>query len=593
MKTDLEEIKNRLNIVDIIGEYLRLEKAGGNWRGLCPFHNEKTPSFMVSEEKQIWHCFGCQKGGDVFSFVMEMEGLEFREALRILAEKAGVELVKENPAVTERKSRTIDILELATKFYAFQLWEGPGKDRILSYLHDRGLSDEKIKEFRLGYAPKGWRNIFDFLMKRGYRLDEIVDSGLAIRKDGSQGAYDRFRGRIMFPIADYSGRVVGYSARVAPGEDESQAKYINSPETGVYHKSRILYGIDKAKGEIKRRDFVLLVEGNMDAIAASQAGFPNVVAVSGTALTSEQVDILKRYTRNFRMFFDMDSAGEAATRKSIRLCLSKDVAVKVVEIPSGKDAADIAKSDPKALRRAVEESKDAVECLFERSFRKHDGGTAQGKRLIADDLLEIIEGFDNPIERSHWTKKLSEGLEIDERALTEMLRKANLKSRNPLPEPSIKDASELERDKMEILIGEAIGLMAVSKEAWEKGTASEDLRLASKRDHLLALMLSQGAEARFDTEDFKGRIGREDSLRLEKLYFEKRFQQGLNGAIEETVIADPSRELDFVSKEIGRELRREKVEDIVRDLRLAEKRGDHAASMLLREELRKVISENV
>jgi DNA primase len=403
MGTDLEEIKNRLNIVDVLGEYLRLDKTGTNYRALCPFHNEKSPSFMVSEEKQIWHCFGCQKGGDIFSFVMEIEGLEFRDALRQLAEKAGVELKKIAPGTVEKKNRTPEILELATKFYEIQLWKGAGKEKIVNYLKERGLTEETIKTFRLGYAPNGWRNVLSFLLSRGYAVEEILRTGLLVQKtrNSEQGTvddvnantdhwsltpdscYDRFRDRIVFPICDYSEKVLGYSARVAPGGDESQAKYVNSPETEVYHKSKALYGIDKAKGEIKQKDFVLLVEGNMDVIAASQAGIKNVVAVSGTALTPTQLDTLKRYTKNIKMLFDMDSAGEAATKKSIKLCLEKNISVQIVELPFGKDAADVAKNNPEKLLESIEKAKSAMEYLYDKAFGAFDENTAEGKKRLA------------------------------------------------------------------------------------------------------------------------------------------------------------------------------------------------------------------
>jgi len=595
MGTDLEEIKNRLNIVDVIGDYLRLEKAGGNWRGLCPFHNEKSPSFMVSEEKQIWHCFGCQKGGDVFSFVMEMEGMEFREALKILAEKAGVELKTVNPKVAEKKNRALEILELATKFYEFQLWEGPGKGKILSYLHDRGLRDETIKEFRLGYAPKGWRNMLDFLTKRGYGVNEISEAGLVIRKEGNQGGeqnyYDRFRSRIMFPIAEYSGRVVGYSARVAPGEDESQAKYINSPETGVYHKSKILYGIDKAKGEIKHADFILLVEGNMDVIATSQLGIKNVVAVSGTALTPEQVDILKRYTKNFRIFFDMDSAGEGATRKSIKLCLAKDVSVSVVELPTGKDAAELAKDDPSALERSIGSTKDAMEYVIERAMVKFDKGTAHGKRMIAENVIEIIESFQNGIEKSHWIKKLADELDVKEQALTEMTEKATLRGRTGASAERFQeegnDAAPLE--KMDVLVEDLIGFMLVSKEVWKEVTEKEMFPYLLKRDDLFSVMIKEGRKVSFDFDVLAGTVGREMKLRAEKIYFRKKFRLSLNNVLEEIVPSDVSKDAEFLFSEISKEIKRERMADIVKDLKLAEGRNDREASMLLKKELKELL----
>ena len=239
----------------------------------------------------------------------------------------------------------------------------------------------------------------EFLTKRGYAVEEILQTGLLVSKDNAKH-YDRFRDRVIFPICDYSGKVLGYSARVAPGGDESQAKYVNSPETEVYHKSKALYGIDKAKGEIKQKDFVLLVEGNMDVIATSQAGIKNVVAVSGTALTQMQLDILKRYTKNIKMLFDMDLAGETATKKSIKLCLEKNISVQIVELPFGKDAADVAKNNPELLRKAVLQAKSAMEYLFQKSFSKHDKNNPEGKKKISEEILEMIDSLASEVERS-------------------------------------------------------------------------------------------------------------------------------------------------------------------------------------------------
>ena len=484
MSTDLEEIKNRLNIVDILGQYLRLTKAGTNYRALCPFHNEKSPSFMVSEEKQIWHCFGCQKGGDIFSFVMEMEGLEFYDALKLLAERAGVELKKNAPGTQEKKNRTLEILELATKFYEVQLWKGAGKEKIVSYLKERGLTEETIKLFRLGYAPNGWRNILSFLLNRGYKIEEVLRTGLLVEKKDAQisnfqfpisnkipssKSYDRFRDRIIFPIADYSGKVLGYSARVAPGGDESQAKYVNSPETEVYHKSNVLYGLDKARNEIKQQDFVLLVEGNMDVIAAYQAGIKNVVAVSGTALTPTQLDILKRYTKNIKMLFDMDSAGEAATRKSLKLCFAKEINAQIVELLSGKDAADVARNHPEKLREAVAASKSAMQYLFDKAFSTYDKSKVEDKKKISANLLEMLNEFSSEIEKSHWLKKIAGELEVSESVLTGELKKARLGERIPARAQTQVDelGSLADRQKIDILLEELAGLILILPDYWK------------------------------------------------------------------------------------------------------------------------------
>lgn len=310
MQSPTEEIKARLNIVDVVASYVKLDKSGSHWKACCPFHRERSPSFMVNEERQMWHCFGCNKGGDVFAFVMEMEGMGFRDALVMLAERANVELPQYSKESQEHyqeerdeKTRLFEIHELATKFYEKQLWEGVGKDQALPYLHKRGLSDESIRTFRLGFAPSGWRNLYDFLVKSGFHAKELVQAGIALKKDQGDGYYDRFRERIMFPITDTIGRVIGYSARVAPGADESQAKYINTSETPIYKKSQVLYGLSYARQAIKQAGYTVLVEGNMDVIACHQAGIENTVAVSGTALTEEQLAMLRRYGKEMRFFF--------------------------------------------------------------------------------------------------------------------------------------------------------------------------------------------------------------------------------------------------------------------------------------------------
>lgn len=437
MSTTTEDIKARLSIVEIVGQYVKLQKAGAHWKANCPFHQEKTPSFMVNEEKQMWHCFGCGKGGDAFAFVMEMEGLDFREALKLLAERAGVDLPKyrgegggyrSEGGEKEEKDRSFEILELATKFYEKQLWESSGGKKILDYLHERGLSDESIRQFRLGFAPEGWRHMHDFLLKRGYATGEIERTSLIIRKSKSQDRpttnsqqpttadyYDRFRNRIMFPIADILGRVVGYSARMAPGGDESQAKYINTSETGVYHKSRALYGLHLAKQAIKEKATTILVEGNMDVIALHQAGFPHTVAVSGTALTPDQLSILKRYGGKLQLFFDMDAAGQAAAWKSADLAFGYEFSLEAVALPHGKDAADMGRDDLAGLKQAIATAMPAMGYFLDRLLATENDQTPEGKRRVVERSSTLLSAMKNEIERSHWVKELSRRLDLDER----------------------------------------------------------------------------------------------------------------------------------------------------------------------------------
>ena len=497
MNTEVEDIKARLSVKDVIGGYVQLTKAGVSWKGLCPFHNEKSPSFVVNEEWASWHCFGCNKGGDIFSFVMEMDGLSFPEALALLAERAGVVLERRGRRFSSSsaegavsfegidrlgeveganipKERLFKMLDLSSKFFEKQLWDGEGKKRALPYLRERGLSDESIRAFRLGYALPGWRTLSDFLVSKNFSVQEIESTGMAVRKgkgelgmknqelgEGRQrsvvssqqgvgseeqevrdkssdvrnspyssfsipySCYDRFRDRITFPILDMLGRVIGFSARVAPGGDESQAKYINTPETAVYHKSRALYGIFPSRQALRSEGFALLVEGNMDVIAMHQAGFSNTMAVSGTALTEEQLRLIKRYTETLRLFFDMDSAGQKAARKSAEMALSLGFSVSIVSLSSGKDAAELAKDNIDALREAVSKPKPAPEYFLEASLSTHDVKSAEGKRRIAEDFLSLVALIPQRIEQMHWVHALSNRLGVSEQTLLETLK--NLK----------------------------------------------------------------------------------------------------------------------------------------------------------------------
>ncbi|MFA6551593.1 MAG: DNA primase, partial [Patescibacteria group bacterium] len=312
-----DEIKSRLDLVEVIREYVQLKAVGVNFQARCPFHREKTPSFVVSPERQIWKCFGCGKGGDVFSFIMEMEGLSFIEALRELAPKAGIELKRHNPQEISKRNRLLDIMELAVKYYHKLLIEAPSAKPALAYLKNRGLSDDMIEKWQIGYSPESWDSILNFLKAGGYSEQEIFLSGLTVKKENANSYYDRFRGRIMFPINDYNGSPVAFSARVSPEREaaEKMGKYINSPQTPIYDKSRILFGLDKAKQFIRENEAAIIVEGQMDAISSHQAGVKNVVASSGTAFSAEQIKLIKRYTDNILFSFDSDAAGELATNR--------------------------------------------------------------------------------------------------------------------------------------------------------------------------------------------------------------------------------------------------------------------------------------
>ena len=599
MNNNVEEVKSRLNIVDVVGEYVRLTKAGANWKGLCPFHHEKSPSFMVNEEKQIFHCFGCTKGGDVISFIQEIESLEFREALKILAEKAGVQLDEYKSEDSGNKKRILAALELATKFYETQLWKGVGKDKILQYLRGRGLKDESIQKFRLGYAPNGWMNILNFLTERGYMLDEISKTGLLVEKNNEtrnqkpeERYYDRFRDRIMFPIMDIMGNVIGYSARVAPGGDESQAKYVNTPETIVYSKSKVLYGISNAKNDIKQKNYVLLVEGNMDVIASSQVGLQNVVAISGTALTSDQITMIKRYTDNIAMLFDMDNAGQQAAQKSADLCFQKDVNVKIVTLKDGKDAADVVAKDPKLLLQSARESVAAMEYFWSVTLKKYDKNTADGKNNIAKEAIAHVANFKNKIEKTHWIKKIAHELDVEENVINDVLQTINTAPERYVEKQPIIDEKPSSFQKRSAIIRDSLaGVIMNNSKIWkdifEKEIASDWVQ----NDSLLQFILQKGHETDFSFDALLRSITDESAIeRLRKIYFDTKYRFTEDGVIEYS--EEDLRELaaSYIFQ-YTKELQKEKLHSIIREIEQAEQKGDKETLTKLMSEFTKLSQE--
>lgn len=442
MSSPIDDIKSRLDLVELIQSYVRLQKAGINYKANCPFHTEKTPSFFVSPTRQMWHCFGCGKGGDHFKFVMEIEGHEFPEALRMLAQRAGVVLKREDPAIRSERNRLYDLCEEATKIFERNLALTPA---VKTYLKNRGVVGETAKEFRIGFAPQSW----DFLMKalsaKGFRKEEIEKSGLAIKSEDGNSWYDRFRGRIMFPIADGNGRVVGFSGRVfeevptrsavgTPTPDKNRdvgAKYVNTPNTLIYDKSHVLYGFDKAKQEIRGKNKVVVVEGQMDCVMSHQAGVKNTIAVSGTALTPQQLKVLRRLCDTIVSSFDTDAAGDTATKRSLALATEFEFERKIAVIPSGKDPADAVLENPKSWLGAVEAAKPVVEFYFEKSFREHNPSGADGKKAISATLLPLIAELGNEIEKSHWVSELARRLSVREDSVWAELKRKNAGAATP------------------------------------------------------------------------------------------------------------------------------------------------------------------
>ena len=465
--TVINEIKEKVDIVEVVSDYVPLQKAGRNFKGLCPFHNEKHPSFFVFPEQQTWHCFGaCGSGGDVFSFIMKKEGIEFSQALKLLAQRSGITLSSSKISdrhEDEEKEKSFRINEAAAEYYHHLLLNTKAGEAARSYLSKRKITPEITKEFRLGFSPDSWETIKRYLISKGYEERELAEAGLIVEKDGS--SYDRFRNRLMFPICDIQGQVIGFGARAL---DDSLPKYINSPQTSTFDKGGSLYGIDKAKDAIRRENSVIIVEGYMDVLVAHEHGWRNVVASMGTSLTEKQVDIAKRLTRNMALALDADAAGEEATLRGAELLahsLGKkatsvlswseelarsvdkgvapspslarlveyqsalDAEIKVILLPSGKDPDEVIKDNPAGWQDLVKEALPVLDFAFQATVSKIDINKAKDKSLALQKLLPLVCEMAELIQQDHYVRKLAKALKVREFAITTALGKLQLNKR--------------------------------------------------------------------------------------------------------------------------------------------------------------------
>ena len=418
MTDQVQQIKDRLNIKDIIGEYVKLTKAGKNYKGLSPFSNEKTPSFFVSPDKGMYYDFSSGQGGDVFSFIQKMEGVDFKGALKMLADRAGVELKRESRQVRDARDKAYKTLEDATLFFETKLTENK---KALKYLKERGLKKSTIKNFRLGFAPNSWQELGDYLRKYGYLDKEIEYVGLI--KLGDNGRYyDRFRSRIIFPITDSVGRVVAFSGRIfgEPAKDEKNAKYLNSPETKLFDKSRILYGYDKAKRYIRKYDFSILVEGQMDIVMSHQAGYGNTVAVSGTGLTEHHLLLLKRLSKKLVIAFDADNAGIKSAGRASILALKNGMDVKIAKIPSGKDPADTIMENSKKWKEIIKKSKHIVDFQMDIMLEKSKNENWSERQLVLqvrDNVLPYVAKITSGTDSALFVRNIANIISINEEAI--------------------------------------------------------------------------------------------------------------------------------------------------------------------------------
>jgi DNA primase len=450
-----ERVKQQADIVRVVGEYVRLKKTGKDFSGLCPFHQEKTPSFTVSPIKQIFYCFGCGKGGDIFNFVMEMERCEFPDAMRLVAEKCGISIPKPKPSSpaerTQSSVRTtlVEMHREAQTFFVKQL-QGTAEGKLArAYLEDRGLEKATIEGFGIGYAPSGGDVLLRHL-KGKYAEKLLAESGLVSRGEGGR-LFDRFRRRITFPIANESGKIVAFGCR-ALGDD--QPKYLNSPETPIYSKSNVLYHLDRAKEALRRSDFAVLVEGYMDAIAVARAGISNVVASCGTSLAEPQIKLLGRFTKRVIVNYDPDAAGQAATERSIAILLEQDFEVRVLALPGKADPDKfIREQGADAYMKVLKESPPYVDYLIARA-RHMDMTTAEGKLRAVNFLLPYVQKIPNRILRSEWATRIAQQLRLDEPVLRAALSKAATERRGEVktkPELLGRAAKPVERRLIRML----------------------------------------------------------------------------------------------------------------------------------------------
>ena len=551
MTDSVEKIKERLGIAEVVGGYLKLEKAGKNLKARCPFHNEKTPSFFVSPERGSYYCFGCGAKGDIFSFVEQFEGLDFKGALKLLADRAGVKLEYDRGSFSDGKAgreKIFQILEEATGYFETNL---KSNDEAINYLQKRGLAEKTCVVFRLGYAPDEWRLLLTHLKNKKFAESDLEKAGLIKKSETGGNYYDRFRGRIIFPIADSAGRIVGFSGRILKGKPED-AKYLNSPETELFVKSRILYGLDKAKAEIRRRDFAVLVEGQMDLLMSHQAGVANAVASSGTALTDEHINLLKRFSNRLLLVFDPDEAGFKAALRGAGLALTRGLEVKVAVLPKGLDPADLILRNPADWKDALKNAIFLIDFLLAKILNKgYD--KRQLAKAVEKEVLPYIASLKSRIEQSHYISEIADKANIKEEALWVELRKAVPVIGKKEENDTLKKPAEKEKlNRRELLERRLFGLLFAEK----------DKKLENELKNI------------FDAVEFKTALEFWQPFR-EEIIFE--VEEILGDGISEGEIAE-------LLANLKNEMLREKFLQKTKELAEAEKTGETARAKKLMEE---------
>ncbi len=440
--SNLQEIKDRLNIADVISGYIQIKKAGVNFKAPCPFHNEKSPSLIISPQKQIWHCFGCGEGGDVFGFVMKYENLDFKETLKVLADKAGVKLSSfspENKIQHDEKDLLLRINDFAARYYHEILIKDKRGSQALDYLKQRGLNEQVIKQWQIGFAPDDFHALERALATKKVYAADLVKAGVSAKNERGQ-MYDRFRNRITFPIYNYFGECVGFSARILK-DDGKSAKYVNSPETVIYSKGKTLFGLNFAKETIRKVDEVVIVEGQMDCIAVHMAGFKNTVAVSGTALTEAGLIQLGRLTKNLKFCFDADSAGQVAARKAGEMALKNGFRIKLIVLRNVKDPDELIKKSPGLWEKAVKEAVWFLDYYINFAAQNYPENSVEQKLYLSKEVVPFLGFIEDPLEQDHYVHKISTKFLISEKVIREQIKKQKQGQSQIVPSVGAKPAS--------------------------------------------------------------------------------------------------------------------------------------------------------
>lgn len=574
--SDLDEIKSRLNIVDVVSSRIHLKKAGRNFKANCPFHQEKTPSFVVSPDRQIFHCFGCGKGGSVVDFIMLYDHIDFLEALEDLAELAGVKLERRSFATPEDKikQKLLEINHLASEFYHFLLTQHPVGEKARSYLKNRGVSDKSIKTFSLGYSPNSWEGVSKFLQKKGYTLPEIEQAGLVIKSPNRY--YDRFRGRVIFTLKDHRGRVVGFSGRVLDPEVK-EAKYINTNETPVYNKSQVLYGLDVTKDSIQKENEAILMEGELDVISSFQAGIGNAVAIKGSALTEGHARLLRRFAEKLVFALDSDFAGDAAARRGIEMAETSGFDMRVAVLSGGKDPDEIARENAVQLKKDLQSAIPIYDFYLSSALKRFDITTPFGKKKVGEEMLPIIGKIDNSIVQNHYFKKIAKILEVTEDSIMESLRKLRQNAGVKVVTAETKTDLPTRTDLLEIYLL-ALLLQGETKEWWEE--FNQLIKLTELTNPAVRQILELLREYLKTHNTFLLKDFADDLPKQLVATFDEAFLWDLSDSIDNEI--ESYREWDKTMQRLRKELLKRQIKNLTKEI---DHSGEEKESAKLQEEL--------